>query len=780
MALGYPTISQKFKELELHFPKWEKLKDMVDQSIDMMLNLRQSGHPGGSRSKVHMVLALMLSGVMRYDLRNPEKRFSDRFILVAGHTIPLIYGIMAVLNEALRRKFKQTGKKIYRISGEPEKALYWEDLLTLRHNGGLPGHAEMAGKTLFLKFNTGPSGHGSPVSAGEAMALKLAGADDIRVFAVEGEGGTTAGAIHETQNSAWGLGLNNLYFLLDWNDFGIDNHRISDIVYGNPGDWFSAHGWRVFGTENGMAWDTVAQTLIEMVYSENPDQRPNISWFKTKKGREYGIYDNKSHGTPHKPMNSPGFWETTKIFTERYGIEFEGFGKEAPPTEKERVEQTRANLNRVFQLYDQDPELLDYVAETLVNLGESIPEHKTLYYDFAKNPFNDPVFTDYKNYPEDIFAKPGEKTPNRAGLAKFGAWINAECHKRYGRPMFIAMSADLADSTNISGFSKAYKDFEGFGPYERNKNPKGCLLPQGITEFANSGISAGIATVNFSEKPFNEFNGFYATCSTYGSFVYLKYGPMRLFSQLAQDSELKVGKVLWIAGHSGPETAEDSRTHFGIFSPGVTQLFPEGQVINLYPWEHNEVAPMIGAAMATDVPIIALHLTRPPVEIPDREKLGMASHFDAAKGAYIIRDYKPGLPKMGTIFVQGTSSTANLIKILPKLDEAKLNVKLVAAVSYELFKMQPESYQKNIVSDADWLNSTVITNAARRNMHDWLYSKVSEEYAISSDWDNRWRTGGSVEELCEEAHISPDWLFKGIEKFAGDRDKRLAKIKDML
>ena len=62
---------------------------------------------------------------------------------------------------------------------------------------------------------------------------------------------------------------------------------------------------------------------------------------------------------------------------------------------------------------------------------------------------------------------------------------------------------------------------------------------------------------------------------------------MRLFSQLAQDCELKVGKVLWVAGHSGPETAEDSRTHFGIYEPGVTQLFPEGKVIDLHPWEFN-------------------------------------------------------------------------------------------------------------------------------------------------------------------------------------------------
>lgn len=781
MAVDSQTKNPQLNELKAHFPKWEKLKDMIDQCIDMMLNLRQSGHPGGSRSKVHFVLTTMLSGIMRYDIRNPEKRFSDRFVLVAGHTIPLIYATLSVLNEALRRKFQQTGDKKYQISRAPKMAVYWEDLLTLRHNGGLPGHAEMAGKTLFLKFNTGPSGHGSPVAAGEAAALKLAGADDVRVFAVEGEGGMTAGAIHETKNSAWGLGLNNLYFLIDWNDFGIDDHSVSSIVNGSPTDWFSPYGWQVFGTEKGMEWEPVANTLLNMINTENKNKRPNMSWFKTRKGREYGVYDNKSHGTPHKPMDSPAFWETTKIFTERYGIEFEGFGKEAPATEANRTEQTRTNLSRVFRLYDQDPELMDYVADTLVNLGESIPESKTrLFYDFDKNPFKDAVFTDYKNYPADIFAKPGDKAPNRAGLAKFGAWINAECKKRYGRPMFIAMSADLADSTNISGFAKGYGDFKGFGSYERNENPTGTLLPQGITEFANSGISAGIASVNLAKNPFEEFNGFYTACSTYGSFVYLKYGALRLFSQLAQDCELKVGKVLWIAGHSGPETAEDSRTHFGIFAPGVTQLFPEGQILNLYPWEHNEVAPMIGAAMATDKAIIALHLTRPPVEIPDRKKLGIASHFEAAKGAYIFRNYKKDQPKMGCIFVQGTSTTANLVKILPKLEEAGLNVKIVAAVSYELFKMQPESYQKEIIADSDLLDSTVITNAARRNMHDWLYSKISEEYAISSDWDNRWRTGGSVEELCAEAHISPYWLLKGIEKFAKDREKRLAQIKAML
>jgi len=45
--------------------RWETIKDIVDQLIDMMLNFRQSGHPGGSHSKVHALIATMPGGVAR-------------------------------------------------------------------------------------------------------------------------------------------------------------------------------------------------------------------------------------------------------------------------------------------------------------------------------------------------------------------------------------------------------------------------------------------------------------------------------------------------------------------------------------------------------------------------------------------------------------------------------------------------------------------------------------------------------------------------------------------
>ncbi len=769
-------IAQQYAELTQHFDHWEKTKDLIDNLLDLTLNYRQSGHPGGSRSKVYPLVATLLSGVMRWDIRHPEKRFGDRFILSAGHTIPLVYCTLAVLNEALRIKYQQTGDKRYYIANPEGRVLYWEDLLNFRHRGGLSGHAEMEGKTLFLKFNTGPSGHGSTAAAGAALALKRAGASGVKVFALEGEGGLTPGANYETMNSAWGLALNNLYFLIDWNDFGIDDHPVSSAVYGTPVDWFAPHGWRVFGAEQGSEWGPVTQAILSMVLGDNPDRVPSAAWFKTRKGRGYLKYDNVVHGVPHK-LNCELYWETKRPFAEKYGVTFANFGGCAPDDPAALRAEFEANLKAVIGVLHRDQALVDYLADTLVALGDGVPEEMpTFRLGQRGNPYQDGRIYDYRNYPADLYVKPGASAANRAALAKWGAWINAFGAKEYGRPLFIVCSADLAGSTNISGFAEKYGDFPGYGWYERFGTPEGVLLPQEITEFANAGILCGMATVNFAPDPEKAFDGFWGACSTYGSFSYLKYGMMRLFSQLAQDCQWKVGKVIWVAGHSGPETAEDSRTHFGIFEPGVTQLFPEGALINLHPWEHNEVPVLLGAALKQTAPILALHLTRPPIEIPDREKLGMPSHFEAARGAYLVRNYRPDQPRGGALIVQGTSAMVSIVKVLPELDKRGLNVKIVCATSPQLFALQPEAYRRQVLSPGDQADSTVITTQARWLMHDWLFNKVAEEYALSADWDNRWRTGGTLDEVIDEARLSPEWVLKGIERFVWERDARLGRL----
>src|SRR5919204_398909 len=662
------TVPALYARAEHAFDRWEKTKDLVDEMIDLALNYRQSGHPGGSRSKVHMLLSLMLSGAMRWDLLRPWATFGDRFVLSAGHTVPLIYATLAVLNEAIRARHEAERDPAFAFPFDGRYALTWEDLLLLRRHGGLPGHAEFAGKTLFVKANTGPSGHGMPPSVGQAVALKLAGAEEVKVFVFEGEGGLTPGASHESKNSAWGLGLSNLVFLVDWNDFGIDENALSSVVHGVPEDWFAPYGWRVMGTEHGSEWDPVTRTVLEVARGENAGKTPSMAWFKTRKGRGYGKYDYKSHGTPH-PMNSEPFWTVRKQFMAKYGIEYEGVDQPPPKDAAEVRRQARRNLEIAAGVLRGDAALVEYLSDRLREVAAEVPQRLPSFY------------------------------------------------------------------------------------------------------------LGGKAARVFDDERLYDFDGFYGACSTYGSFSYLKYGEMRLFSQLAQDCELRVGRVLWVAGHSGPETAGDSRTHFGIFETGVTQLFPDGQVIDVHPWEHNEVPVVLAAAFRTRAPIVALHLTRPAVEIPDRARLGMPSHFAAAKGAYVLREFAPG-ERHGTVFVQGTMTTANLVKVLPKLGERGLNVKVVAAISPQLFALQDAAYRERTVSLADWHDAMTITNRALRTMRDWIRNDLVAEYSLTSDWDHRWRTGGTVDEVIAEAHLDPEHLLAGIERFVRERPRRLAALRD--
>ena len=251
-----------------------------------------------SRSKVHAK-----SGAMKWDIRNAGKRFSDRFILAAGHCNPVVYATLAVFNEA--------ESNILRIKNEAKKfQLTWEDLLNLRVD--CRDILKCRGKLFFSKLIPHLRATDLLLLPG-LLALKFSKAKNVKVFCMEGEGGITAGATHETINSAWGLGLNNLIYHLDWNDYGIDSRPFSSVLYGTPENWFGGHGWQVVGVENGECWEEITKAYYNILV-ENPDpSKPKIVYCKTRKGRGYLKYDFHSHGSPHENEFKFIFWETKEI-----------------------------------------------------------------------------------------------------------------------------------------------------------------------------------------------------------------------------------------------------------------------------------------------------------------------------------------------------------------------------------------------------------------------------------------------------------------------------------
>ena len=89
--------------------------------------------------------------------------------------------------------------------------------------------------------------------------------------------------------------------------------------------------------------------------------------------------------------------------------------------------------------------------------------------------------------------------------------------------------------------------------------------------------------------------------------------------------------------------------------------------------------------------------------------------------------------------------------------------------------LQPEEWRNQLITQEDWFNSTFITNGARQNMWLWTSHKTSYAYAMGSDWDDRWRTGGSGEEVIAEAHLDTESLRNGIQRFVADREARFAE-----
>ncbi|HEX3489267.1 MAG TPA: hypothetical protein VHU92_07980, partial [Streptosporangiaceae bacterium] len=153
-------------------------------------------------------------------------------------------------------------------------------------------------------------------------------------------------------------------------------------------------------------------------------------------------------------------------------------------------------------------------------------------------------------------------------------------------------------------------------------------------------------------------------------------------------------------------------------------------------------------------------------------------HFEAARGAYLLRDYRPGQPRGGTVYVRGTMPTQNLVSLLPELDNRGINIRVVAAISPQLFARQPAEYRESVVgAGGGRLDAMVITNGAFKLMADWADGPLVREYSLSSDWDDRWRTGGSVTEVIEEAHLDPAHILAALERFAADRPARLARLR---
>lgn len=181
-------------------------KSQNDKIKKFALNLRKkildmslvagadSSHFGGALSIVEIV-SVLFSDVMNLNKENPLWEERDRFILSKGHACLAYYSALCQIGYV---KFN--------------------DLLTFeKDDSDFLGHP-VKNEKLGIEFSNGSLGMGLSLGIGVAYALKKKQLDNF-VYVVIGDGECNEGSVWEAAMSAPNLKLDNLYAIIDRNNF---------------------------------------------------------------------------------------------------------------------------------------------------------------------------------------------------------------------------------------------------------------------------------------------------------------------------------------------------------------------------------------------------------------------------------------------------------------------------------------------------------------------------------------------------------------------------------
>jgi len=118
--------------------------------------------------------------------------------------------------------------------------------------------------------------------------------------------------------------------------------------------------------------------------------------------------------------------------------------------------------------------------------------------------------------------------------------------------------------------------------------------------------------------------------------------------------------------------------------------------------------------------------------------------------------------------------------VLPRLEQAGINVKVIAAISEELFDQQSAAYRNSVLPTEARQDLMFVSSGTRRMWPLRNVGSLTDEYSMTSDWDNQWLTGGLEADVIAEAHLDAESIFAGVLRFAKNRPKRLEQQRALL
>lgn len=230
------------------------------------------GHIGGALSIVD-VLAVLYSGVMNVDPKNPKKDDRDMLVVSKGHAGPAVYSTLA-----LKGYFPM------------------EMLDTLNKPGtSLPSHCDM-NRTPGIDMTTGSLGQGASSAMGIACGNRLKGYDNY-TYLIIGDGEAEEGQVWEAAIFAHAKKLTRVIAFIDYNKCQIDDYVENLCAMGDIAKKFESFGWYAQNVEDG---NDVEQILAAIANAKAQDERPSAIILNTVKGKGYSRIEGSlgSHNMP--------------------------------------------------------------------------------------------------------------------------------------------------------------------------------------------------------------------------------------------------------------------------------------------------------------------------------------------------------------------------------------------------------------------------------------------------------------------------------------------------
>ena len=251
-----------------------KLKKLILRICDLNLRAKE-GHVPSALSILNIVWVLY-DQIMNLNLIKKNSNDRDYFILSKGHGCLAQYVLLEDKNIIKKKELDSFCKFNSKFGGHPD-------------------YKKITG----VEASTGSLGHGFPIAAGIAYALKIKKKNN-RVYVIVGDGECNEGTIWETCLLASHHKLNNLICIIDKNLSTDRAIKIDDLK-----KKFLSFGWETHNC-NGHSNKELKKILIKK------SKKPMVVIAKTIKGFGIKFMEKNQHEWHHKIVGNNEFTKIKK------------------------------------------------------------------------------------------------------------------------------------------------------------------------------------------------------------------------------------------------------------------------------------------------------------------------------------------------------------------------------------------------------------------------------------------------------------------------------------